>query len=1314
MKRRINRLTAGLLAFMLMLSVIPFAAPAYAGESDPDLTIGTPAALQAFADAVNSGNSYEGKTVKLTANLALGGDGNPWTPIGTEANPFRGTFDGGYHVISELYIASGSSVGLFGDVNGGTVMNLVVQGEVNGNSNAAGVIGSLTAGRAVNCGNEAAVSGGANVGGVVGMVNGDSTVSGCFNRGTVTGTTGYVGGVTGQHWRAGRVENCYNAGTVTGPATVGGVTGGHKAASPALENCFNAGSVVDSVGYGNNVGAVIGAGRGTLTNCYYLSGTGTDAKCTEAETLTAAQLGEAFADADGMPVLKWESAVSGDTPVRPGFTEKTALSAQLATYIRAAVASAGAQSGIGGSLLGNEKYLSGASSTATDWMALAMGRFGYRSNGSYTHMIDDGAGYADYLAAMQAYIEKKYADNGGSLHSAKATEWHRAVVAIAALGGDPTAFGSYNGKPIDLIADGSYNCILKAGPGTQGLNGWIWGLLAMDAGMYPVPDDAQYPRSTFITEILKLQLTDGVQGNTYGGWVLGGFGTASDPDMTAMAIQALAPYYNDDTVYTYTNGNSGKEVSRTVRQCVEDALDRLGSLMNQAGGFSSWNTDNAESAAQVLVALCAVGIDPAKDARFITSDGKTVLDGLLRFRLSDGGFCHIANGGWNSMANDQATYALVAYWRFENGMNALYDMRAEMSAEAADACRAATDAIAAADDTSAADYKAQLKAALALFRAVPESERRYVRNYSALVSAIALVGGEAALDTDAPYITSVSVTQAPERTHYYAGEVFDPAGLVVTAQYSDGHTEELKDYRLSVTGELSLEDGTVYVLYGMLKARFALDIQERMPWQGAGTQDDPYRIGTAEELTALAERVNAGKSFTGVTFRMTGNIDLSNCPDWVPIGRSASRQFDGTFDGQGYAIDNLYSGTGGLFGYVGTNAVIRNVGVASGEVNAGNRSFIGAVAGWSNGADFINCWNGADIICGGWSGGIVGTVRDGGASIIRGCYNVGTVTARDGAVGGIVGHLGTGGNGTSVNVTVSACYNAGTVTASDNAGGIVGRMQDGHVLRNCYNAGSVTVTGENILNGAGGIASLVTSRNEISGCYYDSALTACGVSDGNDVTVARTAEEMRTAAFLALLGNDFKADAYALVNGGCPLLTWQSAGDADSIDRVSELIAAIGTVTPDSGDAIRAARAAYDALPDEHKALVDNRAALTAAEEALEALRREAETETVTETETETVPAPEPDTGTETATEKDTETGTDTQAPDTETATDKNPGTSGTAAVTDTTGAPGTATTGAATAQGCTSSTLCGFWLVAVLGIAAATCCARRKERGAS
>ncbi len=1510
----------------------------------PDLIITTYEQFKAFAEEVNGGNTFEGKLVRLDVNLYLGGSSNPWTPVGTKSNKFCGTFDGGYHVISGLYIASGSDVGLFGYVSGGTVRNLVVEGSVSGSSNVAGIVGNLTAGNVGNCGNRADVKGGSAVGGVAGYLNGACTVSGCYNSGSVSGTTGFIGGVTGQHWRAGEVTNCYNVGTVTGPGTVGGISGGHKAATgTVITNCYNAGKIVNSKSAANNHGTILG-GKGKAENCYDLSGSefpGVGASGAAVDSVTdlkASALGSAFADGKTYPVLSWEGSVCTDAPVRPAFVESSDLSARLAGYIKAAVNSTKAHSEITGTLLGNEGYMVGASSTATDWMALAMGRFGYFDDGDYYFLIDDGTGYEDYLAAMKTYMEKTYAANKGILHSAKATEWHRAVVAIAALCGDPTDFGRYNGKPIDLIADGSYNNALKAGPGTQGINGWIWGLISMDTGMYEVPADAKYTRERFITEILKMQLTDGVNGNEYGGWVLGGYGSRSDVDISAMTIQALAPYYNDDTVYTYTNENSKKEVSKTVRQCVDEALDRLGSMLNSNAGFSSWNTNNVESISQVVVALCSLGIDPAKDGRFITSDGKTLLDGMLLFNLSDGGFCHVLNSGWNSMANDQATYALVSYWRLENGMRALYDMRGDWTAEEKSAIQPAIAAIDSISDPSAPDYKAQLKAALAAFRAVDADERRYVRNYSVLASAIDLVGGEEVLDTDAPYITSISVTKKPNRTKYYVGDRFDPTGMVITAVYSDGRTETITGYRLSVTGELGLSNDIVYITYGVLRTSVSIEVSEKMPWDGEGTKDNPYliktpddlvdlryyiasknlktadvyfrmtqdinmknitdwkaiadnatggfrghfdgngysiwnlngstynccglfgrlgdgavienltiasgklggsynfsigaiagevvadatatirnchnyatvtgnfgiggilgqveerataivencsnhgtvnasrtgggiigqvgpnrwknngskasvtncynagkitgsgtwglggivgsyrlggadvvstitncynagtvaasatsgaifgsaaettvkldnvyyldstnqnvngiftddgddkegtlvgtaaaktdaemkadafvtllgnafakdteninggypilngqkargeeapvragiEIGTAEELKDFADRVNAGESFKNKTILLTDNIDLSRYPEWIPIGRYESRQFDGIFDCQGYVIDNLYSKSGGLFGYVGVNAVIKNVGVASGEIGASNLSFMGGIAKWSNGADFINCWNGADIYCSGWSGGIVGTVRDGGESVIQGCYNVGSIYASDGSVGGIVGHLGASGQGTTVSVLVTDCYNAGAITASDNAGGIAGRVQAGHTIKNCYNVGTVTVNGVNILDGTGAIASLVTSGNEITNCYYNSETAACGVSNGTDTAIGKMTAEMKSDEFLALLGDSFKADRYSLVNDGYPLLVWQKTEDADAVDDVIAKIDAIGTVTLESEGVIKEARSAYDELSDELKELVENYDKLTKAEKDLADLKKAA------------------------------------------------------------------------------------------------------------
>lgn len=1187
MKTGINRIFAAVLALLTAVAMLPLAAFA----TGADISISTADEFRKFAENVNAGDSYEGKTVRLDVNIELGGESNPWSAIGTSSSPFKGTFDGNYHVISGLYIASGSAVGLFGNVNGGEIKNTVVRGSVTGASDVAGVVGKLTSGKVTNCGNEATVSGGSNVGGVVGSVNNTCTVSSCYNKGSVTGSIGYIGGVTGQHWREGTLENCYNSGTVTGPATVGGVTGGHKAASPVLNNCYNSGNVVDSKGNNNNIGAIIGAGRGTNTNCYYIKGTGTNIKggVTEVESITAEMLSDAFTDGESTLVLSWESKVSTDAPIRPAFTESTERSASLAEYIKAAVKSTKTQSGIDGSLLGNEGYMAGASSTATDWMALAMGRFGYFASGEYTYLIDDGTGYEDYLAAMEAYIEKTYAENGGKLHSVKATEWHRAVVTIAALGGDPTAFGTYNGQPIDLIADGSYNCSLRQGPGTQGINGWIWGLLALDTGMYSVPADARYTRDAFITEILKLQLTDGVGGAKYGGWVLGGYGSSSDVDITAMAIQALAPYYNDDTVYTYTNLNSGETVSKTVHQCVNEALDRLSSMMNSNAGFSSWNTDNVESISQVVVALCSLGINPAEDSRFITSDGKTLLDGMLRFKADNGGFCHILGGGWNSMANDQATYALVSWWRLENGMRALYDMRDDFAKEDLEKISAAEEAVSKLGIPTDSDYKTQLKNALGVFNKVPDGEKRYVKNYGDLAFGIELVGGTFALDTDDKYVAAVALTSLPHKLVYFEGEYFDPTGMTVSITYSDGETVETDDYVLSVIGALKTGVLDVYVICGRLKAKLTVTVNEKMPWEGEGSEDSPYLINDAQGLCNLATKVNGGKNFVGEFFVLTDNIDLSDISSWTPVGRTSACQFEGTFDGQGYFIDNLYSVSGGLFGYVGNNAVIKNTGVASGEIRVSNSSFVGGIAKWSNGADFINCMNGADIYCGGYSGGIVGTVRNGGESNILGCYNVGNIVSQSSAVGGIVGHLDTTRTGySSVKVTIENCYNTGSITASDNAGGIVGRAQDGHKIINCYNAGAVILTDETPIDGAGGIASLLTNGNEVINCYYDTAYTQYSVFEKENIGVGKNAEEMTAEGFAQMLGAGFKDDRYALENGGYPLLSYQNTDRADDIDTVVEKISAVGEITLEKEDLLKEAREAFDALDESLREYVTN------------------------------------------------------------------------------------------------------------------------------
>lgn len=130
----------------------------------------------------------------------------------------------------------------------------------------------------------------------------------------------------------------------------------------------------------------------------------------------------------------------------------------------------------------NETYLELAGSTPGDWYQIGLSRLGVEDN------------YAGYLAVIRDRVEERYRDPG-KLSAAKATEWHRISLAVLAAGGDPRALGTdESGAPIDLIADGTYNRGLATPLGRQGINGWIWGLIALDSMRYEVPADAYYTR----------------------------------------------------------------------------------------------------------------------------------------------------------------------------------------------------------------------------------------------------------------------------------------------------------------------------------------------------------------------------------------------------------------------------------------------------------------------------------------------------------------------------------------------------------------------------------------------------------------------------------------------------------------------------------------------------------------------------------------------------------------------------------------------------------------------------------------------------
>ncbi|MCR4956425.1 MAG: hypothetical protein K6A30_07050 [Lachnospiraceae bacterium] len=251
--------------------------------------------------------------------------------------------------------------------------------------------------------------------------------------------------------------------------------------------------------------------------------------------------------------------------------------------------------------------------------------------------------YNAYLKDVKAVLKK----NKGTLPNGKPTDYARVSLALTALGKNAKKFNGYNVMKVL----GDYDAVTG-----QGLNAVITALEALDSGKYNVPtvsETTQATRKSYIEYICKKQLAGG--GFTYSG-------TVADADMTAMAITALAPYYN--------SSKYGE-----VKTVIDDALAALSDMQQSNGSFYSGNVCNAESNAQVIVALTSVGVNPKTDKRFLKNK-KSAVDALLSFATSSGKtFKHTYTGKSNSLATSQAAYALAAYKRFKEGKSALFRVK---------------------------------------------------------------------------------------------------------------------------------------------------------------------------------------------------------------------------------------------------------------------------------------------------------------------------------------------------------------------------------------------------------------------------------------------------------------------------------------------------------------------------------------------------------------------------------------------------------------------------------------------------------------
>lgn len=346
----------------------------------------------------------------------------------------------------------------------------------------------------------------------------------------------------------------------------------------------------------------------------------------------------------------------------------------------------------------SETYNPSLGSTYGEWAVLAEARGN----------VSASVWYDKYLSNMAKTVASMNGRLDTTNTQTKHTEYSRVILALTSLGEDATKFTGSNGTVYNLVEplfekNGSTYRVSE-----QGNNGTAFALIALDSGNYYDNATGTTARNAWVNSLLGAQISDG-------SWGIDADFPGSNVDMTAMVVQALAPYCS-------TNA--------TVKAAVDKAVEWLSAEYQRIGDYGS-----SESAAQVIVALSALGIDAKTDSRF-QHNGISVLSNFLSYADPNSkGFLHDKqpNSTVNQMASEQAAYTLVAYDRYVNGSKRLYDMSDVTKRENADA-QAVIDMINQIGYVDESSYNAIAEARNA-YNKLSAADKEKVTNYNTLTAA---------------------------------------------------------------------------------------------------------------------------------------------------------------------------------------------------------------------------------------------------------------------------------------------------------------------------------------------------------------------------------------------------------------------------------------------------------------------------------------------------------------------------------------------------------------------------------------------------
>ena len=1045
--------------------------------------------LEADLDFNTDTGSDSGGAAVIDAADDYHNSGAGWEPLGDSGpNPFRTTFDGNNHTISNLFInVAGSSdnyIGLFGQLGGGSVRRVhLVDANVTGNNDVGALVGHISRGTVSHSSSSGTVSGVGKVGGLVGTIYSSDAGPVEYSRSsaTVTGTGSSVGGLAGTG--LGAVRASYATGAVTGAGSVGGLMG---YIGGSIYASYATGAVSAIAGSNASVGGLVGGTEGII-RASYSTGAVTSASGDAKGLVNSNFYSESYAGSywdvttTGIPDDSDDATGEGKTTIE--LQSPTQTDGYAGIYANwnldldsdsnaddpwdfgtaSQYPALKADSDGDGTPTAYEFGRQGRSAPAVDYdvdgdnlievstlAQLNAIRHDLDGNGDSTHAVYTGAfsnaasgmGCAATCLGYELTADLDFDTNGSGTANLGDTYWNTGS-GWAPIGSDSSASTRYN-----AVFDGDGHTIS---------NLFISRNSTGDGGLFG--------SSSATSAIRNVGLESAnVTGQNYTGALIGSaFGAVDFAYSTGSVtgsdhVGGLVGYFEGEIQRSYSTASVtgwdyvGGLVGNTTSTAVIKASYATGAVSGRIGVGGLVGRSDGD-----ITANYSTGA--------VTGTGSNV-GGLVGDLVGNSGKT-ITNSYWDVTTSTQADDSVAATGEGKTTSDLQSPTQTNGYAGIYANWNLNLDSTAGGDDPWDFGTASQYPALKADF------------NRDGVKSA---VDGDFGRQPRAAPVVQPPVVQPPVVAPGTVDYDTDDNGLIEVDSL-----DKLNAIRWDLDGNGASANAGYATAFPT-------------PEASMGCLNNTC---TGYELTAdLDFNTDTGSDSGGVAVIDSDDDYHNSGAGWVPIGDglSASLRYNAIFDGGGHTISNLFiNRTGtydvGLFGATGTSGKIRNVGLEGANVTGSRPGNTGALIGTAYGT-VDAAYSTGSVTGTNQVGGLVGYMF--GSGSIQRSYSTASVTASGNNAGGLVA-LSAVGSGRGIR----GSYATGAVSGTSYVGGLVGHSSQNIIAS--YARGAVNGTGSNV----GGLVGIRSART-ITNSYWD--VTTSGIADDGDAATGegKTTSDLAT------------------------------------------------------------------------------------------------------------------------------------------------------------------------------------------------------------